>query len=833
MKKIRITKLPQFKGGGAYRTFGTHTPPQDNTVTPGKGFNDNRSTPEIKVNKTLKPIPREEATLEAEKGETVVTSLNKDGLPEFYHIAGKPHSRGGTPLNLPEHSFIFSRDRSLAIKNKDILKFFNATKKGSAGLTPAEVSKNFNVNKYREILANPSSDKLQVKTAELMIKNFVKKLGALSLVQEASKGFEGGLPSIDQPFLEGLGIDPMSIVGPESSPEQQEAPMFKLGGELPKYQKAGQVVGKDDIKLKKGEKVIFIPGQGYLILDRRGNVVGRLNQPENPSSGNPNDFNTQSKALVSSKTTAVQNIPADAVKWDPTKEGYDESQVEPDDYILKNGRYYRVKGKKVTPYNGRPLDQLNPKLGKYAESYGRLEDKIMSSPEIQKKLVEKYRENVNKAKPKGILTQSDIDAAKTMTPEEIVNNYLVAQEQIMIIQAQMPNVGSKDTKDTWDKGIDSATGLPREYVKAANQIGIDPLSIAQTFAFQAAYIGMQDLADENPKEWQNFRLPQLGYADEGAGKKNRMTISEADGWWGNTTTGQAQLFADTVGELDLDEVDDMDVQNMPPIIPDYQPPLGPFPEDVNNLNLANALLYSTRKGRPALMMPEPTLINPQFTDFYAPTSRAQASAVDMATNNPFMSGPRYGATASKIAADIAPTIMATQEQSDKFNIASRMDADKFNATVLNQFDPMRKAAMNSYLDKVEAGNQQFNTEIQAKLANKTAMKNAMITNMRDIALANEQSEDFAINPSWRPGDPIPPVYKKYNPYPITPNNQYSELDAVSQGAERLMAMDPRLSPEDALTQARLIMKGDSSQDILQQQLQMAGYINPMAYGMPT
>ena len=50
--------------------------------------------PRIEVNDTLKPVPREEANLEAEKNEYVVTDLEGDGIPENYRVGGKRHSHG-------------------------------------------------------------------------------------------------------------------------------------------------------------------------------------------------------------------------------------------------------------------------------------------------------------------------------------------------------------------------------------------------------------------------------------------------------------------------------------------------------------------------------------------------------------------------------------------------------------------------------------------------------------------------------------------------------------------------------------------------------------------
>src|SRR5210317_962435 len=98
MPKVKITKLPK---GNIPKMYGDQTPPKDNTTPPGAGGGNyaGGNDPEIKINETLQPTSREHATLEAEKGETVVTNLQGEGIPEFYKIGGKSHSRGGTPLN--------------------------------------------------------------------------------------------------------------------------------------------------------------------------------------------------------------------------------------------------------------------------------------------------------------------------------------------------------------------------------------------------------------------------------------------------------------------------------------------------------------------------------------------------------------------------------------------------------------------------------------------------------------------------------------------------------------------------------------------------------------
>lgn len=177
------------------------------------------------VGTTLSPVPREEATIEAERGETVVGDLDNDGMVEHAKVGGKRHYQGGTPLNVPDGSFVFSDYSGLKIKNKELLKgIFNMPI--SKPVTPASVAKRYELNRYKQILNDPDSDPMDKKTAQLMIDNNMKKLGQLALVQEGMKGFPDGIPAIALPLM---GSD----MGQQGGQQK-----MKKGG-LVRYQKAG------------------------------------------------------------------------------------------------------------------------------------------------------------------------------------------------------------------------------------------------------------------------------------------------------------------------------------------------------------------------------------------------------------------------------------------------------------------------------------------------------------------------------------------------------------------------------------------------------------------
>jgi hypothetical protein len=197
----------------------------------------------LAVRQSLGPVDRSMANVETEGGETVFLP-DKEGLPAHYRIHGARHSEGGVPMNIPPDSFVFSDTRSMRIKDQDLLKEFGmpANKKG---FTPAEIAKRYDINKFRRILQDPDSDKLQIQTAEYNIANFQVKLGKLALIQESMKGFPGGIPLVAMPYLAKYNIDPEMVL-PTNLPSgggnemPQQMPMARYGGGLQMFQPGGQ-----------------------------------------------------------------------------------------------------------------------------------------------------------------------------------------------------------------------------------------------------------------------------------------------------------------------------------------------------------------------------------------------------------------------------------------------------------------------------------------------------------------------------------------------------------------------------------------------------------------
>jgi hypothetical protein len=196
------------------------------------------------LSKTLKPVPRSKANIEAEKDETIFGDVDGDGALEHMLIGGKRHTEGGTPLNVPEGSFIFSDTEKLRIKDEKILKMFGMPP-SKKGYTPAEIAKKYDINKYKAVIEDKNADELKKSTAQLMVKTYQKKLAQLALIQEQMKGFPQGIPDVVKNIMPELA----EMEGPSkevvNQEDNQQAPMApsqeQQMGQEPPMRRGGSV----------------------------------------------------------------------------------------------------------------------------------------------------------------------------------------------------------------------------------------------------------------------------------------------------------------------------------------------------------------------------------------------------------------------------------------------------------------------------------------------------------------------------------------------------------------------------------------------------------------
>ena len=223
--KIKFNELPdgfEVRNGEVVETkqSGGSTGDQKNYGLVVNPKDDYGSDDDVKVNYSMTSVPRDEANIEAEGGETVLTDLNGDGSFNLYDIKGPRHSNGGVPLNLPDQSFVFSDFNKMKFTKNEMAEMGVESKKR---LTPAKISKKYGLNEYNALLKDPYVDDIQAKTAELMLDKNKRKLSKLAFMQEEKKDFEDGVPVTAFPFLVEQGQDPIEFTQKVEEISRQQA----------------------------------------------------------------------------------------------------------------------------------------------------------------------------------------------------------------------------------------------------------------------------------------------------------------------------------------------------------------------------------------------------------------------------------------------------------------------------------------------------------------------------------------------------------------------------------------------------------------------------------
>lgn len=701
-KKVKITSLPKAaKGGdsGMYRAFMPYQ---------GASFGAFYE-PTSKVKKTLGPTDRSLANIEAEKGETIVTDLNQLGIPEFYNIGGKRHSEGGTPLHVPENSFIFSDTRSMKIKDEEILKNFG--KGGSKSYTPAELSKKYDINKYLEVLTNPDSSKMEIDTAELMIKNYNNKLGELALVQESMKGFPNGIPAIAMPFMMNTGMETMDFFAGEDAdvlnPNEQE---FKKGGDVTKR-----------VRISK--------------MYKDGGEVPESQRPK--------------------------GIPKEAKVWDAASPEFKRENVKAGDYVMTNGRLSRVQRGAI-----KPKGDIDTRLGNNAVAYTYLEDELRNNPKLQDALYSKYESNIKNSSLPSDTKKRLLAGGK----EFAINAYLKAQKHNYAL-GDKGYIGSYDPATKTYKAHDEEKianwdrfnkGRNAAYFDAAEKIGFkkdELLTDDEIAAFQGLYKSGWDAQknDEYKDAFKNFELTPLGVKDKhGRHTYDENPISPEDRVFGNTSAGQSSYVKNMEGDLEevpVDIPEDKAVET-PDFVPEgldeeYRSVNAPWwAQDIVNIAGAAADLGRVKKFTPWMATPEVALPDPTFLD---PTrqlaanmeaaNQAQQAAAAFAGPNAFNArSNQIQAQAAGNAADILGNIHNQNVQiANNFELARNQ--------IMNQAMGNKSALATELYDRNTIANQNFENEKNAARANLRQAYIQGLTNRAQSQSLNSLYQDYQHDPS--------------------------------------------------------------------------------------
>lgn len=554
-------------------------------------YNATQPKPKTSVRKSLGPIDRENANVEAEKNETVAMP-GKGGMLNFYGIGGKRHAQGGTPLNLPDDSFIFSDFKTkLKIKDPEILKLFGKGGDSSKkGYTPAELSKQYNINEYVKVLASPDSTKLEKDTAELMIKNYTSKLGQLALVQESMKGFPDGIPSLAYPYLYSVGIDPSTIL----PVDQNELSNIQQSNEEYDMENTEMPTAQNGLNYTNSYQKPIVhkgtaPQQGLTeqFLDYVGRVTGldKLNKqiytPDfSKSLQTPNSAQSQLRDLAyrnmmtrmgsyknggSVRMSLPKKQGGGPIKGDIIVDFIDDPyQLEliisnaqkdnPGKSVFVNysdGSYKKIKGNVIprTQYKGKQ------DLGKLTQSYEKLNYIFNNDEKLRDEVYNNYKSEIEKSN----LDSGTKKKLLAKDADDVINNLLEHQKQVYMLAGSDIDLNSED----WDKSKN------KTYYKAADKLEFDPLTNDQIAMAQAAYWGTYGAAGKPEFKYlaDNFQLG-FDYAKGDEPDKRTNKISPVDTIFGNTTNRQG-IFA----KSDYEEEPAVDEKNEDAIEPvDYQSP---------------------------------------------------------------------------------------------------------------------------------------------------------------------------------------------------------------------------------------------------------------------
>jgi hypothetical protein len=325
------------------------------------------------VRRTIQEVPRDEANIEAEARETIYGDFDGDGGLEHMLIGGERHYNGGTPLNVPEGSFVFSDTPKMKIKDPEILKYFGLPgKKG--GYTPAEIAKRYDVNKYKAIIEDPNADERDKSTASLMANNLKTKLSKLAVIQESMKGFPQGMPSVAQ-----------------QGQDKEEMAMARYGGSLPKFQGAttGSTVASDgrvsvwdedeqktlQEYMKKNYKVgIPINARETDPNSQRFTLPSMQNRRDGKRVYGDEDWTASEN--IADFAMRQKNFMAENPNWDPTQVGATKK------FQIWYDQQREAKGMKPYFGKGQKFQDYDDKFGEYTFSAPDLEP---SAPEPEKK----------------------------------------------------------------------------------------------------------------------------------------------------------------------------------------------------------------------------------------------------------------------------------------------------------------------------------------------------------------------------------------------------------------------------------------------------------------
>jgi hypothetical protein len=752
MRKVTIKRAPQMRTGGTtYPNIFMQTAPWSVHNTAGE--------PATEVNGAVQR-DTENPNIEAEGGETILDP-NVGGLPAHFNINGPSHAEGGVPMRATEDSFIFSKFLKMP---KDISEYFGFAnpKKGKSKTSKhsfADAAKKHGniINKAREVMADPRSTKEDINTAELNIKNAIDKLGQISLAQEASKGYEDGIPALAMPYLMRVGADPDALLPMANQEQMGQAPDEQMvEGEMPQARYGGLPMaqrGRNRRLQRRINDLYEAQSQPRIVTDRNtgmtyvvdgyGNIINTPFSQGRPATSRTvvNKFKPTEGAVV---VTRNENE-SDPDFQKRVREEFNKAPNKQEVYVVKaDGGYQRVTKTMVTKKLPK-ADVTDPRLGKLIDDYAVVEGvfKDPANKGIVDRMYDEYKKQIDASR----LSAARKTELKNKSKQEVLENFLKAQKQVFAI-TQAEIVDKKITPiiddPSWDKGVKN-----KVYKKTLKDIGFADDEIFnddQIAMFQAAYKGVQAAADdpEYKKVLENFTLSPRGKGDQQDAKGR--SISPVDDIFGNTTAGQG-LFVKGLQEegVGFEDVEDQTITQEQPGSPNYTRNdheleyLGP---DVTNM-AANLMIGANQPNvMPASFPMAPVDFNQAYLDPSREVAETQGTAQGALRSAGIYGSPQgYAAAAASTQAQAANQIANTlgkyfNANNEIYNNAERTRGDlAFKTNTYNVENAKRY--YDEITNKVQNDKQQQNEFI----AQTAALKNAMDVNAAGVYNIEEMAGD--------------------------------------------------------------------------------------------
>lgn len=734
MTNVEITGTPESNGDRKVKVTGVPNqmaPSIDNSIA--------MAAPPPSVARTLKKVPRDEANIEAERGETVYFP-DQGGLPAHFNIDGNRHTHGGTPLNVPKNSFVFSDTRKMRIKDPELLTFFG---KAKGSYTPAELAKKYDINKFRKILQDPDSDSLDVKTAEKMIANYNLKLGKLALIQESKKGFPQGIPVIAMPYLATYSIQPESI--------------------LPMKEQEGQEVPEGEEEQMEGEEMP--EAQFGFQYGRRPRRRGQRLDPYYPYNQIEYSQNTNRTYPIGSSTKSTTTTTKKVMSKTPPKNAividYDPATTTADQVLYDNrerigklekpvylkradGSYEKVIPRSEVITN-RDTD-LSQRSGTMYEHLKRTLRGDSAKTAVDKMYI-RYQEHIDNSK----LSNERKKALKAIPKEQVVENFLKAQKQVYKINDEIGPAKLKEDIQEWNTTKNN-TARNAKYKAEATRLHLPVMSDDEIAVFQAAYRGFVDIKDDpEAKSIREFDLTPVGAqrSEQHKYKMGEKAVSDVDDLFGAGSAGQAMRPKGdfTTKPFEGEEIDeDQVVDNESNYVTGKRP--APFwIQDIINTGAALGNRLSIKKYMPWAPKVEP--YEPQAA-YYDPTRELAANAEQMQIGTQgavLFGGPQaYNARFAQIAGQGAKNAANILSKYHNANIGI---ADKFSALkadIYNKANQTNAAIATDLYNKTTIANQQFDNAKRQANAELTASYVNAITNRSKAQTLNQMYPHFQINP---------------------------------------------------------------------------------------